>query len=167
MLEYGRIDISEGIDMEKANASKSVKFVIIGNLKILNMNHIFAMVVMVWSKKLLVLMMLLLFILKEMLTEFIFGIMQLTKWIILIWLIKKVFCNFFLLRIKISEKTYYQRNTDVILKGAKDYYENDKEWLRQQATNKYRILSEEEKNEKREYGKNRYHNISKEKKEKL
>ena len=167
MLEYGRIDISEGIDMEKANASKSVKFVIIGNLKILNMNHIFAMVVMVWSKKLLVLMMLLLFMLKEMLTEFIFGIMQLTKWIILIWLIKKVFCKFFLLRIKISEKTYYQRNTDVILKGAKDYYENDKEWLRQQATNKYRNLSEEEKNEEREYGKNRYHNISKEKKEKL
>ena len=78
-----------------------------------------------------------------------------------------MFCKFFLLRIKISEKTYYQRNTDVILKGAKDYYENDKEWLRQQATNKYRNLSEEEKNEKREYGKNRYHNMPKEKKEKL
>ena len=29
-----------------------------------------------------------------------------------------------------SEKTYYQRNRDVILNRAKDYYENDKERLR-------------------------------------
>ena len=49
MLEYDRIDISEGIDMNKANASKSVIFVIIGILKILflSMNHIFAMVIMI------------------------------------------------------------------------------------------------------------------------
>ena len=48
-LEYNRIDISEGIDVKKANVSKNVKFVIIGTLKILvlNMNHIFVMVVMV------------------------------------------------------------------------------------------------------------------------
>ena len=32
---------------------------------------------------------------------------------------------------------------------------------------KYRSLSEEEKNEKREYGKNRYHNMPDEKKQKL
>ena len=33
--------------------------------------------------------------------------------------------------------------------------------LRGQARDKYRNLSEEEKNKKREYGKNRYHNMSK------
>ena len=45
--------------------------------------------------------------------------------------------------------TYYQRNRDVILNRAKYYYENDKERLREQARDKYRNLSEEEKNKKR------------------
>ena len=49
--------------------------------------------------------------------------------------------------------TYYQGNRDVLLNRAKDYYENDKERLREQARNKYRNLSAEEKNKKREYGK--------------
>ena len=40
---------------------------------------------------------------------------------------------------------YYQRNRDVILNRAKDYYENDKERLREQERNKYRNLSEDEK----------------------
>ena len=31
-----------------------------------------------------------------------------------------------LLNIKMSEKTYYQKNRDVILNRAKDYCENDK-----------------------------------------
>ena len=39
--------------------------------------------------------------------------------------------------------------------------------MRDQAKNKYRNLSEEDKNKKREYGKNRYHNMSEEKKQKL
>ena len=60
--------------------------------------------------------------------------------------------------------TYYQRNRDVILNRVKDYYENDKKKLREQARYKYRNLSEEEKNRKREYGKSRYHNVSEEKK---
>ena len=60
-----------------------------------------------------------------------------------------------------SEKTHYQKNSDVILSRAKDYYKNDKEKLREQAGDKYRNLSEEEKNKKREYGKNRY-NMSEE-----
>ena len=34
--------------------------------------------------------------------------------------------------------TYYQRNRDVILNRAKDYYENDKERLREQAKDKCR-----------------------------
>ena len=49
MLEYNKIDISEGLILIKQMDQKSVKFVIIGTLKILvlNMNHIFGMVVMV------------------------------------------------------------------------------------------------------------------------
>ena len=31
-----------------------------------------------------------------------------------------------------SGKSYYQKHRDVILKRAKDYYENDKEKLREQ-----------------------------------
>ena len=62
--------------------------------------------------------------------------------------------------------TYYQRRRDVILNRAKDYYGNDKERLREQARDKYRNLSEEEKN-KKEYGKNRYLNMSEEKKKRL
>ena len=41
----------------------------------------------------------------------------------------------------------------MVLNRAKYYYENDKERLRQQARNKYRNLSEEDKNKKREYAK--------------
>ena len=69
-----------------------------------------------------------------MLTEFIFGI----------W-VKGSFINIFLLYIKMSENTNltYQKNWDVILNRAKDYYENDKERLREQARDKYRNLSEE------------------------
>ena len=55
---------------------------------------------------------------------------------------------------------YYQRNREVMLNRAKDYYE--KERLREQARNKYRNLSEKDEKKKREYGKKRYHNIKKE-----
>ena len=48
-----------------------------------------------------------------------------------------------------SEVTYYQRNRDVILNGVKDYYENDRARLRVQARDKYRNLSEEDKNKKK------------------
>ena len=60
--------------------------------------------------------------------------------------------------------TYYR---DVILNRAKDYYENDKERLKEQARDKYRNLFEKEKNKKRESGRNRYHNMSEEKKPRL
>ena len=45
--------------------------------------------------------------------------------------------------------TYYQRNRDVILNRAKDYYENDKERLKEQARDKCRNLSEEVRNKKK------------------
>ena len=50
MLEYDRMDISEGIDINKTNSSKKcVIFLIIGILKllVLSMNDIFAMVVLI------------------------------------------------------------------------------------------------------------------------
>ena len=50
-----------------------------------------------------------------------------------------------------ADLTYYQRNRDVTLNKAKDYYKNDKEtWKEKQARGKYRNLSEEEKKIKRE-----------------
>ena len=55
----------------------------------------------------------------------------------------------------------------MILNRAKYYYKNDKERWRKQARDKYRNLSEEEKNEKGKYGKNRYHNVCKDEKQKL
>ena len=63
-----------------------------------------------------------------------------------------------------SSATYYQRNRGVALNRAKDQYENDKKRLKEQARDKYRNLSEEDKN-KREYGRNRYHSMSEEKKQ--
>ena len=47
------------------------------------------------------------------------------------------------------------------------YYQRNKKRLKVQARDKYRSLSEEEKNKKREYGKNRYRNMSGEKKQRL
>ena len=46
--------------------------------------------------------------------------------------------------------TYYQKNRNVIPNKAKDYHKNDKERLNEQARDKYRSLSEEEKNKKRD-----------------
>ena len=37
-----------------------------------------------------------------------------------------------------SETSFYQRNRDVILNRAKDYYKNDKERLRDNGRDKYR-----------------------------
>ena len=63
--------------------------------------------------------------------------------------------------------TNYQRDWDIVLSKAKDYYKNNNERLKKQAKDKYRNLFEEDKNKKREYGKNRYHNMSEENNQKL
>ena len=44
-----------------------------------------------------------------------------------------------------SEKTYYQRNRDVILNRAKKYYENNEERLREQSRGKYRNILKKKK----------------------
>ena len=106
-------------------------------------------------------MTLLLFILKEVLTEFTFGWYmskddQLASWAILIWLIKKVFFKFFLLYIKNEWEKLLSKEQRCITK----YYGTGKERFTEHARDKYRNFSEEEKNKQREYRKNRYHNIS-------
>ena len=55
----------------------------------------------------------------------------------------------------------------MILNRAKDDYENNKKRLGEQARDKYRHLSEEEINKKKEYGKNRHHNMSEEMRQRL
>ena len=52
-----------------------------------------------------------------------------------------------------SKKLIIKKNREVILNRAKDYYENDRRSLREQARDKYRNLSEGDENKKREYGK--------------
>ena len=48
-----------------------------------------------------------------------------------------------------GDLTYYQKNRDVALSNGKDYFKNNKERLREQVRDKYRNLSEEEKNKKK------------------
>ena len=44
-----------------------------------------------------------------------------------------------------SETTYYQRNKELILNRAKEYYKNNEEKLREKPRNKYRELYVKEK----------------------
>ena len=66
-----------------------------------------------------------------------------------------------------SKITYYQRNRDIILNTAKEYYKDNKELLQERAKNKYRSLSEDEKDIKKQYQNTRYHNMSDEEKPRL
>ena len=52
-----------------------------------------------------------------------------------------------------TDLTDYQKNQDVMLSKANCYYKNNKDRLRGQARDKYRNLSEEEKNKKENMGK--------------
>ena len=47
-----------------------------------------------------------------------------------------------------TDLTDYQKKQNVMLSKAKDYYKNNKDRLRERARDKYRNLSEEEKNKK-------------------
>ena len=61
-----------------------------------------------------------------------------------------------------DETTYYQRNTERLKERnwLKENYKNNKDKISDQAKNKYRGLSNEEKDIKREYGRNRYQKMS-------
>ena len=45
-----------------------------------------------------------------------------------------------------SETKYYERNKELMLNRAKKWYQNNKEVLREKERNKYRKLSNEQKN---------------------
>ena len=59
-----------------------------------------------------------------------------------------------------SGTTYYQRNKDVILNRANEYYRNNKDELKVKARDKSRELSKDGNDVKRQYQRNRYHNMS-------
>ena len=52
-----------------------------------------------------------------------------------------------------SNTTLNKKSRDVILNRSKDYYENNREKLREEGRDNYRNLSEEDKNKERQYGK--------------
>ena len=66
-----------------------------------------------------------------------------------------------------SDWTYYQKNRDVILNRAKDYYENDKERLREQATDKTETWLKKTKTKKENIQKTDIINMSEEKTQRL
>ena len=61
-------------------------------------------------------------------------------------------------------KIFYQRNRETLLKKQRDFYENNKELIKEQARIKYHSLSIEEKNKRNEYAKNWYNNLLDDKK---
>ena len=66
-----------------------------------------------------------------------------------------------------NNTTYYQRNREIILNRAKGYYENDKERLKEQAKINIETYQKKKKLKKENMEKNRYHNMSEEKKQEL
>ena len=66
-----------------------------------------------------------------------------------------------------EETTFYQRSKEAILSRAKNCYEINKDLLWEKARKKYKELSEEKKNIRREHGRNKYHNMSGGKKTKI
>ena len=68
---------------------------------------------------------------------------------------------------EITILTYYQRNRDLVL-NKKGYYKSNKERLKEQVRDKYRSLSEEEEENKKErILEDRYHNMPEEKNQRL
>ena len=145
MLEYDRIDVSEGIDINKTNASKETKIFHYWYFNDIGFKY------------------------EPYLCNGCHGLMQKAVSFNHVTIVKgsayRIY--FWYMSKKLIDLTYYQRNRDMIINRAKNYYENDKTRLREQARGKYINLSEEDKNKKREYGRNRYHNMSEEKKQKL
>ena len=70
---------------------------------------------------------------------------------------KQGYYKFFSLYIKNEWNNLLLKKQRSMLNREKRYYRDNIEVLREKARNKYRGLSEEEKNRKREYGRNRYY----------
>ena len=60
-------------------------------------------------------------------------------------------------------KVFYQVHRKSLLQKQRDFYENNKEMIKEQARIKYYSLSPEEKNKKSEYAKNWYNNLPEDK----
>ena len=63
-----------------------------------------------------------------------------------------------------SKTTYYQKSRDALLNRSKEYYKNNRELIRESANNKCKLMSEYEKEIRREYHRNRYRNLTDEQK---
>ena len=59
-----------------------------------------------------------------------------------------------------------EKNEELVLSKAKEYYTSNKDRLSKQAREKYDGLSEKEKDKKREYRRNKYRTMSEEEKNK-
>ena len=138
MLQYQKIDVSEGIDVNKTSASEECELCYYWFFKDVGFKfekHVCKgyhdLLTMAYSLK-----------------------------NIAILSVKRA--TFRCVLMGISKKTW-----KVILNKAKDYYKNNRERLEEQARDECRSLSDKEKNKKREYVKNRYHNMSEENKQRL
>ena len=143
MLEYKRIDYSEGIDVNKTNLTKECDichywyfkdigfkyehYLCNGSNDLLQKAMSFNIITIVYVKR--------------------------NACIIHFWYISKddainIMNGYNLVdkRGVLYDLTYYQRNRDVVLSKAKDYYKNNKDRLREQARDKNRNLSEDKKN---------------------
>ena len=61
-------------------------------------------------------------------------------------------------------KVFYQVHRESLLQKERDFYENNKEMIKEQARSKYHCLSPEEKNKRSEYAKNWYNKLPEDKK---
>ena len=154
MIEYERIDISEGIDINKTNKSKERMlchywyfldnkfsygpYLFDGYYNIMQKSNNFKNISIVHVKKSV-------YRIKRD-AKILMANSNLTD--------KKVhYKKVFSLYIKMNNTTYYQRNRDMALSKAKENYKNNNGRLKKQSRDKYRNLSEEDKKKKREYEK--------------
>ena len=62
-------------------------------------------------------------------------------------------------RKELLEKAHKKYRKEGGKERAKDYYQRNKETIKKKTRNKYKYLSKEEKDKKREYSRNRYHKL--------
>ena len=66
-----------------------------------------------------------------------------------------------------SKRDYYEKNKDVLLIRSKECYINNKELIRERANNKYKSLTEDEKQKMKDYQKQYRENMTDEQKQKM
>ena len=147
MLEYDRIDISEGIDVDKTSKSKECKICHYWHFKDINFKYELLLcngchglmpkavnlndVAIVYIKGS-AYRIRFWYISKDNVIDMINNATLIKK----MGILKKnfyFFCFLFFIIYKMNSTTYYQRNKDVILNRAKEYYKNDKERLKRKS----------------------------------